>query len=146
MPTIPSYTKCQHLGCTNTRSKLNSYCLEHGGKTGNYSDERNKFNKMYQSTFWKRLRRVQLGKQPICQACLHSGKVSESKHIDHVFPWAHIGEHAFIANIFQALCPECHSHKTSLEARGIYRHYSHTIVDYTAGDYIRVVSQKLFET
>lgn len=146
MPTLPSNTKCAHLGCSNTRSKLNSFCLEHGGKTGNYSAERNQFNKMYQSPYWKRMRRIQLSRQPICQACIHTGRVSEAKHVDHVFPWSHIGEHAFNTNIFQSLCPECHSVKTSLEAKGIYRHYSHTVVDYTAGDYTAVVSGKLFET
>jgi hypothetical protein len=31
MPTVPATTQCAHLGCKAHRSKLNSYCSEHGG-------------------------------------------------------------------------------------------------------------------
>ena len=139
MPTLPSNTKCSHLGCSNEKSKLNSYCLEHGGKSYDNSAERKAFNNAYQSKYWIQQRKIQLSKQPICQACIHLGKVSEAKHVDHVFPWSRIGEQAFKLNLFQSLCHECHSYKTVLEAKGIYRHYASTVVDYTENDYNYVV-------
>ena len=139
MPTLPYTTKCSHLGCKNVRSKLNSYCLEHGGLDSIQTEQRKEFMSMYQTTKWKQTRQLQLSKQPLCQCCLLSGKVSSAEHIDHLFPWAKIGKEAFYSNIFQSLCPNCHSNKTALEQKGIYRHYGLVIHDYTITDYASVV-------
>ena len=139
MPTLPYTTKCSHLGCKNVRSKLNSYCLEHGGLDSIQTEQRKEFMSMYQTTKWKQTRQLQLSKQPLCQCCLLSGKVSQAQHIDHLFPWSKINKDAFYNNILQSLCPECHSVKTGLEQRGIYRHYGQVIHDYTMNDYASVV-------
>jgi hypothetical protein len=135
MPSVPTYTKCASLGCKNTRSKLNSYCTQHGGKEWIDTEDRKQFNSMYQSAFWKQKRKTQLSIQPLCQACLVEGRVGIAQHIDHVFAWKAIGKQAFTNNLFQSLCAEHHSHKTALEQQGIYRHYSDSIKDYSLGDY-----------
>lgn len=140
MPIAPYNTKCSELGCKNERSKLNGYCLEHGGR--NYDDraERKQFNNNYYTSAWRKLRTAQLSRQPLCQSCLVRGKIAQANDVDHVFPWSKIGEHAFKANIFQSLCRECHSHKTSLESKGVFRYYSNNPIDYTINDYARVVN------
>lgn len=126
MPTIPSNTKCATLGCKNPRSKLNHYCLEHGGKdtyTTERTEERKQLDSMYQLPFWKTARKLQLSRQPLCQCCLTRGIVTPATHVDHVFPWVKLGRQAFFINWFQSLCHDCHAHKTQLESKGIARHY-----------------------
>ena len=147
MPTLPSNTKCRELGCTNPRSRLSTFCLDHGGRdtyTAPKTAERDAFNSMYQTNQWRKLRQSQLSKQPLCQACLRKGRVIQAQHIDHVFPWKSLGKEAFYRNIFQSLCAECHSAKTQLEAKGIIRYYTaHTEIDYQLKDYVRVVTMQL---
>lgn len=145
MPSIPKYTKCLHLGCSNNRSKYNNYCIEHGGRdTYNYKryntkQERQDFNAMYQTAQWKTLRQIQLSKYPLCAGCLSEGKIVAAVHIDHVFPWSTIDKTAFYRNIFQSLCASCHSSKTNLEQRGIYRQYGKPNKDWTKADYLVAV-------
>ena len=144
MPTIPTYTKCSILGCKNSKSRFNSFCMEHGGRDTynhqryNSDAERKARNEKYQTRQWQKLRQIQLSKQPLCQACLINNIVTPAKHIDHVFPWAQIDPSAFYHNLFQSLCVAHHSEKTALEQKGIYRHYASVIKDFTKGDYQRI--------
>ena len=132
MPTYPSNAKCSTLSCNNIRSKLNSFCAEHGGK--NYTHKET--DSVYQTPAWRTLRQRQLSIQPLCQSCLTRGRVDAAKHVDHVFPWKQIGKHAFLNNVFQSLCPPCHSHKTAQEQKGIYEHYTQDgVKEYTEHDY-----------
>jgi 5-methylcytosine-specific restriction protein A len=120
MPSVPKATKCSHLGCPNTRSKLNTFCLEHGGLQHTNHGKENQ----YGNPAWRTIRRAQLSKQPLCQSCLINGQIVSANHVDHVFPWRQIGEHSFLHNIFQSLCHECHSYKTGQERKGVYYHFS----------------------
>ena len=132
MPTMPSNTKCEQLGCKNPRSKMNSYCSEHGGKE--YVSKES--DSVYQSAFWKSTRRRQLSIQPLCQSCLSRNMVALATHVDHVFPWRRIGKHAFMHNIFQSLCHNCHSVKTGQEHQGIFEHFSKDkVITYSVSDY-----------
>mgnify|MGYP006283020037 FL=1 len=106
------------LGCKAEKSKLNSYCLEHGGKE--YSQKQ---DGAYDSKLWKATRRRQLSLQPLCQACLCKGIITAAHHVDHVFPWRQIGQHAFMHNVLQSLCAEHHSYKTGKEKHGIILHW-----------------------
>jgi 5-methylcytosine-specific restriction endonuclease McrA len=138
MPYLPSNTKCAHLGCKEPRSKLNSYCLQHGGKDWTKTESAS----IYQTPAWKSIRDRQISIQPLCQACLLDGRVEMGKHVDHVFPWKHIGNKAFLTNVFQTLCPAHHSHKTAQEHQGNYEHYTATgIKVYTEHDYNTVVRE-----
>jgi len=139
MPTVPSQSKCAHLGCGNERSPLNSFCMDHGGKTYNQTSKRKQFNAKYNQAVWKKIRIAQLSRQPLCQACTVRGRVTQATVVDHVFPWNQIGEQAFVANIFQSLCPECHSVKTGLEQTGIFRHYKDPPTDYAIENWRQTV-------
>lgn len=152
MPTIPFNTRCAELGCCNTRSKFNSYCLEHGGrdaydyKRHNSSAKRKEFNGKYATKQWSTQRKVQLSAHPLCAACLSEGIITAAEHVDHVFPWARISEAAFYRNIFQSLCASHHSAKTALEQRGIFRRYGTPSRDYRAEDYNRVIGDAMADT
>ena len=144
MPSTPKNTKCSHLGCTNTKSPYNSYCMTHGGRN-TYADtkERRDSNAMYQTKQWRSMRKIQLSKHPLCLACLSNGRITPAWHIDHVFPWHLISKEAFYVNLFQSLCHNCHSHKTGLERKGIYRHYTIPNKDYAVDDYAYVIRTKV---
>ena len=114
MPYTPYNNKCAMLGCKQPKSKLNSYCIDHGGKE--YSQKQ---DGAYDSKLWKATRKRQLSLQPLCQACLCKGIITAAHHIDHVFPWRQIGQHAFTQNILQSLCAEHHSYKTGKEKHGV---------------------------
>lgn len=137
MPTVPTSSKCSMLGCRGQRSKMNSFCADHGGKD---NAEVRATDSVYQTAFWKATRMVQLTRQPMCQACLVRGKVSEAKHVDHLFPWRKVGGQSFKKNIFQSLCAECHSYKTGQEKHGNVLHFTTDgIKEYKVEQYKQVV-------
>ena len=139
MPTCPTNSKCSELGCKEPRSRLNSFCMQHGGKDNMPTRET---DSIYQTPTWRTVRQRQLSIQPLCQACLSRGKIEAAQHVDHVFAWKHIGKHAFLNNIFQSLCHADHSHKTGLEKQGIYTHYAFSgEKQYTKHDYAYVTQQ-----
>ena len=147
MPTVPSSTVCSTLGCKNTKARFSSLCVEHGGrdtfnhKKYNDTKHRKKAESKYNSSQWRSFRQIQLSKHPICASCATEAVITPACHIDHLFPWSHLGDHAFIRNIFQSLCASCHTHKTQLEAKGIYRMYGTPNRDYIASDYHRVIAE-----
>ena len=137
MPYAPFNSRCGELGCKNPRSKINGFCINHGGKDY-LKDE----DTVYQTPLWRAIRKTQISRQPLCQACLIDGRVEPAKHIDHVFPWKRYGEEAFAYNLFQSLCHAHHSHKTALERKGVYEHYTlEGLRTYAEADYSYVVGQ-----
>ena len=148
MPTIPRYSKCAELGCSNPRSAKNRFCIQHGGRDTwdarvNKTPERRAFNAMYDTKQWKVFRVAHLSTQPLCQSCLCTGIVTPAQHVDHLFPWSHIGRHAFTRNVFQSLCHSCHTLKTVLESKGICRLYGEHTKDYDLTDYEKVCITRL---
>lgn len=147
MPTLPKNSKCAELGCKQLRSRFNAYCLDHGGRDTfdhrkhNKAQARKDFNDRYQTRQWKAFRQIQLSQHPLCAGCLSEGRIVPALHVDHVFPWSQIGEHAFIHNLFQSLCHSCHTIKTHLEQKGTYRRYGTPTRNYTIHDYALVCSR-----
>ena len=144
MPTLPTYTKCNILGCKNKKAKRGGFCIEHGGSdvfvTHNRHSQQYKIKQeKYDSKQWKGLRARQLSKYPVCAGCYSGGIVTPANTVDHIFPWSHIGEDAFYRNIFQSLCVSCHTHKTAMEVKGKYRRYGKPNIDYTKDDYAYVM-------
>ena len=139
MPVMPRNTKCAQLGCKNDRSKLSQYCIDHGGRDTHRpekSEDRQEFNSMYSDSAWRKLRQTQLSRQPLCQGCMMDKRIESASEVDHVFSWSHIGKQAFFNNKFQSLCKSCHTLKTGLERKGIYRYYHDGVMtDYTLSDY-----------
>lgn len=144
MPTVPRQLTCSHLGCKKERSNLSTLCVEHGGADSTRNEERQRKNRMYYQKGWKSARIAQLSKQPLCQSCLIKSQISLATEVDHVFPWAQVGDHAFKQNLLQSLCKNCHSVKTLAEFRGEYIHYDQTVKVYSLEDYPRLVNGKYF--
>lgn len=88
------------------------------------------------------MRAAQLSARPLCAACILENRINTAEHVDHVFNWRAIGPQAFRVNILQSLCGPCHSRKTAMEARGIFRHYTDAGArDYTLPDWHRVAAK-----
>lgn len=139
MPSIP-LNQCATYQCKALSIRGSIYCIEHAPiqKT---SIERKAFNAPYKSKAWESIRARQLSREPLCAACKLNGRITQANHVDHVFPWAAIGPHAFARNLFQSLCPECHGIKSGLEKRGVFRHYTDTVRDMTLEDYAYTMMQ-----
>jgi len=132
MPTVPKYSKCRELGCNNPKTYRSTFCVQHGGGTTEKGKEN---NKLYGTAFWKKQRKIQLSKNPLCAACLLEGKVVQAEHIDHVFPHRQ-DQNKFKSNLFQSLCVPHHTLKTQEENKGIYLFYSpNGMITYTDNDY-----------
>ena len=141
MPTYPSNSKCSHLGCKEQRSRLNTFCKAHGGMDSFMSDKRKEHSKEYQGRTWRRIRLLQLSKHPICQGCMLHGRITQSYHVDHLFPWTSLGKEAFTYNIFQSLCVECHSYKTSMERKGVVIYFGNALYEFKLTDYSMVMAE-----
>lgn len=63
---------------------------------------------LYNRAAWKRMRLVQLRKQPLCAMCEQSGKVKAADVVDHVVP--HKGDEAlfFDSSNLASMCKFCH--------------------------------------
>jgi 5-methylcytosine-specific restriction protein A len=139
MPTVPR-PQCDHYQCKAQSVKGSRFCEGHTPSKAP-TIERQAFNSNYKTAAWERIRVRQLSGDPLCMACKLEGRITQANHVDHVFPWAAIGPHAFTRNLFQSLCPECHGQKSGLEKRGVYRHYTAPPRDYTAQDYTHAIMQ-----
>lgn len=139
MPTVPKQIKCEALQCKAARVDGSSYCLAHGGKP-KVKLNRLESNRPYKHTSWESIRSRQLSIDPLCQCCKLDNRVTLADHVDHVFAWRHIGNHAFINNLFQSLCAPCHSLKSASERKGQYLHFAHDgVKTYTLADYPQVI-------
>ena len=140
MPTFPN-DQCSEFGCKMPCVRGKSVCKEHASKN-KLTDNRKQFNKMYAMIAWDSVRQRVLSENPLCKSCQCLGYVNMASHVDHLFAWRVIGEHAFMHNVFQPLCPECHGIKSALEKKGIFRHYIQPDpIDYELGDYQRVIDE-----
>lgn len=146
MPSVPKYNKCSELGCLNERSRLNSFCKDHGGINTYTSAKRTEHKALYNTKAWRAIRLRQLSEHPLCEACAINGQVAIATDVDHLFAWSQIGKEAFTFNIFQSLCHEHHAYKTGLEKNGIYRRFTNPPIDYEITDYRHTVARFFMKT
>lgn len=140
MPRLPSPV-CDTPRCKSPSVAHSRFCADHAP-----AYKRGDNGELYNSSAWSTLRRSQMSKQPLCQACLLEGRITSAQHVDHVFPWRTIGKEAFRANLLQSLCGPCHSRKTGLEQKGTFRHYRRDGArDYQVSDWQAIVAQRGWE-
>lgn len=66
----------------------------------------------YSTARWQRLRKLKLGTQPLCQACLPYRHMRAS-HVDHVHAVSDGGDPFPALDGLRSLCLPCHSAKTA---------------------------------
>ena len=74
--------------------------------------------RFYDKAVWKKARRLQLSKQPLCVHCGKIGKVVQATEVDHIVRMSEGGD-TLDANNLQSLCHSCHSIKTGREKHGL---------------------------
>jgi len=139
MPTFPPPQCCEY-GCKAPSVKGSRFCIEHAPAQAKPISRKREQNSEYKTAAWATIRMSQLTRAPLCACCSLDGRLTAADVVDHVFAWKSIGPHAFRANRFQSLCAPCHTRKTNLETKGVYRHYmGDTFTDYTLSDYAAVM-------
>ena len=71
--------------------------------------------KFYQSTAWRKLRKVKLEQNPLCEECFKKGVHTPAKVVDHIVPINRGGAALDIVNL-QSLCDRCHNVKSARES------------------------------
>lgn len=99
-------------------ASASNFCQEHGRQEQRrFDQERGTAAQRGYNSRWRKIRRMQLARSPICQdphgIHAENGEVVAANEVDHVIPLSQGGTHA-MANL-QSLCKKCHSTKTALE-------------------------------
>lgn len=75
-------------------------------------------SKFYQSSVWRRVRRLKLEINPFCEECERIGEIVPGRVVDHIAPIAQGGEPLAMENL-QTLCDRCHNRKSGKEAHRV---------------------------
>jgi 5-methylcytosine-specific restriction protein A len=70
----------------------------------------------YNSWAWRKLRKLQLDKNPLCKHCEDNDVITKAKVADHIISINRGGERLDEANL-QSLCESCHNKKSANESR-----------------------------
>ncbi|MCC6611174.1 MAG: HNH endonuclease [Burkholderiales bacterium] len=73
--------------------------------------------RIYDKQQWKRLRRQQLRREPLCRMCLDRGITMPAVDVDHIIPIADGGEPWALENL-RSLCHDDHSRVTRASQTG----------------------------
>lgn len=106
---------CAYPGCAKLTHER--YCEKHKQVTDKQYNqyERDKNSQaFYESVVWRRLRRIKLSEQPLCEECLKENKTVKASMADHIVPVKQGGAALDIFNL-QSLCNACHSRKSVKE-------------------------------
>ena len=114
MPMKPK-RPCGYPGCPNLTD--GRYCEEHKKLTDSQYNRygRDDFSKgFYKTPEWRKARKLQLARQPLCEECLKAGKFVKATMVDHIVPIKQGGD-KFNQDNLQSLCWSCHSRKSAKE-------------------------------
>lgn len=86
------------------------------------SEQAKAYRRLYSLARWKRTRKAQLDKQPLCEMCLKAGRYTAATVCDHVRPETKLNPETFFVGPFQSLCDvapwRCHSSAKQREEQG----------------------------
>ena len=103
---------CSHQGCPALTQ--DRFCLGHKAEHDRLFDvRRGNSNDRGYGAPWRRLRVLQLLREPLCRKCGEEGFVEEATEVDHIIPKARGGRDD--ASNLQSLCKPHHSAKTASE-------------------------------
>lgn len=79
------------------------------------SGRRTDNSKFYQSSVWRKFRKLKLQTNPFCEECYKKGIITEAKVVDHIIPISKGGNPLSEDNV-QSLCSSCHNKKSGRES------------------------------
>jgi len=116
------YKLCKKNGCGGLVRGKEKYCQAHAhlekAEKKNASRHYNNnirdagSQKFYESPAWRRLRKIQLGRYPMCQLCMAQGKAVPAVIVDHIIEIKDGGAALDLDNL-QSACRQCHNTKTA---------------------------------
>ena len=109
---------CKHPGCPKLTGGM--YCEEHAGLHA--SDRASASARGYDSR-WNKARIRFLKAHPLCVECQKQGRLVKAAVVDHIVPHRGDGKLFWDEGNWQALCKNCHDHKTMTEDRYQEFHY-----------------------
>ena len=111
-PLVP----CKYPLCRAVIQPGQGYCIKHKQPISQQEiDRHNKDNKVYGNTAWRRLRRIKLNNNPLCEICLAKGIIAQAEQVDHIIPVSLRPDLFLVYDNLQSLCEICHSKKTREE-------------------------------
>ena len=111
-------TPCNVVGCPELVRAPTRYCEKHEYKNNRHhvkkrrvtdTWENREARAFYNSGPWRKCRRAQLQREPLCRVC-----ESVAQMVDHIVPLSEGGEPFTIENL-QSLCNRCHNRKRQRE-------------------------------
>ena len=119
IPTRPR-KPCNFPGCPKLIEAGNTYCEEHRKKEVSRRNKRydrydrdERAKKFYANRAWRRLRKIQLNEQPLCEMCLEEGITKQADMVDHVVPIQVDWSLRLKKDNLQSLCNKCHAVKSA---------------------------------
>ena len=73
-------------------------------------------SKFYQSTRWRKLRKMFVAENPVCVHCEAKGFTTPVAEVDHIIP-LRLGGYPYDFNNLQSLCKSCHAKKSAKEGQ-----------------------------
>lgn len=115
---------CSFPSCPELVAPGDSYCERHKTKV-NYNrnklydeEKRNpKSYKFYSSVAWKKLRKIKLSKDPLCEYCLEKDFTRIATEVDHVIPISVDWSRKLVLDNLKSACHRCHMMKTQEDRR-----------------------------
>jgi len=100
---------------------VSGYCEKHKQPLSpNEVDRHNRDNRVYGNMAWRRLRRIKLNANPLCE--IHLAMIPQqlvvASQVDHIIPVKMKPELRLVYENLQSLCETCHSKKTREENKG----------------------------
>lgn len=91
---------CKYQGCPNLTHDY--YCDKHNGLYIRESSGKRGYDGK-----WRKIRKLFLKTNPLCDICKNENKLTEASEVHHIVPLSSGGTNDF--NNLQALCKSCHS-------------------------------------
>jgi len=111
---------CKHPGCPNLTD--GSYCEAHeraarveAARAYNQNSRDAELQRFYNSPAWRRLRKLKLQQNPVCEICFAAGRVAGAIIVDHIRAVKDSPEDRLSMDNLQSVCLSCHSRKTRKE-------------------------------
>ena len=104
---------CKNPGCNQLVES--GYCEKHKQPISEYDSKRNAVNAKTYDTTWRRLRRLKLSRNPLCEICLFKEIIEVATEVDHIIPVSQQPELRLVYENLQSACTPCHSKKTREE-------------------------------
>ncbi|MFM1524781.1 MULTISPECIES: HNH endonuclease [Helcococcus] len=112
MPRKPK-SPCSYPGCPELVD--GRFCKKHEKEYNrNYEKYQRdpRIKKRYGSQ-WRKIRKIYLNANPLCEECLKNNKYTKANEVHHILPLSRGGTHSF-SNLM-ALCKPCHSRISVLD-------------------------------